>query len=80
MTPVKFPEQNVVFAKDQPEYLPLPAWTNGQEVTSCWRLTWRERFAVLIKGRIWLTQLTFGQPLQPQLPRTHRPGNVDGTN
>lgn len=25
MTPIEFPEHNVVFAKDQPEYLPLPA-------------------------------------------------------
>lgn len=25
MKPVGFPEQNTVFAKDQPEYVPLPA-------------------------------------------------------
>lgn len=38
MTPIEFPEHNVVFAKDQPEYLPLPAHkSNGVtgEVTSC---------------------------------------------
>lgn len=27
MTPIEFPEQTIVWAKDQPPYLPLPAYT-----------------------------------------------------
>ena len=66
MKPVDFPESNVVFAKDQPEYLPLPAYTSGGRVVSCWHLSWRERFKLLFTGRVWLLVLTFGSPLQPQ--------------
>lgn len=46
MKPIEFPEQNVVFAKDQPEYLPLPAFRNSGgmgEVVSCWKLSWSEQ-------------------------------------
>lgn len=66
MAPIEFPEQNVVFAKDQPEYLPLPAHvtTDGQ-VTTCWEMTPEEREVFLKTGRIYLRVLTFGQPLQP---------------
>lgn len=76
MTPVRFPEQNVVFAEDQPQYQPLPAYRGPApvgEVISCWRLTWRERLRLLVRGRLWLRQLTFGDLLQPQLPTTERP-------
>ena len=69
MKPVEFAEQNCVYAKDQPEYLPLPVHkTLDGEVTSCWGLTWRERLRVLLTGRIWWTVLTFNHPLQPQRP------------
>lgn len=68
---VEFPEQNVIFAKDQPQYRPLPAWCErtGIEgrVVCCWRLTWRDRLRVLFTGTIWHHVLTFNQPLQPQL-------------
>ena len=69
MKPISFDEQNCVFAKDQPEYLPLPAYRspNGQEVTACWGMDWIERFRVLFTGRVYVTLLTFGHPLQPQI-------------
>lgn len=74
MTPIEFNEQTVVFAKDQPEYLPLPAHVDGQGiVTSCWRLGLRERLRLLFTGRLWLQQMAFGQPLQPQRPTTEKP-------
>jgi hypothetical protein len=67
MEPVAFPEQNTVLAKDQPPYKPLPAYrTEDGRVISCWRFGWLERFKILINGRIWLHQLTFNGPLQPQ--------------
>lgn len=66
MKPVEFPEQTVVYAKDQPEYQPLPAHrTSDGMVTSCWEMTWRERLRALFTGRVFVSCLTFNGPLQP---------------
>lgn len=74
MKPIEFPEQTCVYAKDQPEYLPLPARkTHDGMVITCWSLTWRERFKILFTGRIWWSVLTFNRPLQPLLPSVDRP-------
>lgn len=70
MRPTKFKDQNVVFAKDQPEYQPLPAlkFPGGEgEVISCWKLSLRERIKVLFTGRVWLSLLSFNHPLTPSL-------------
>ncbi len=77
---IEFPEQNVVYAKDQPEYLPLPAMrTPGVdgELICCWQLSWRERVRVLFTGRIWHSILTFGKPLQPQLLQCDTPEAIE---
>lgn len=73
MTPMKFPEHTVVWAEDQPPYLPLPAYTDERETITLWAMTWRERLRVLFTGRLWLRQLNFGQRLQPQAPTTEYP-------
>jgi len=73
MTPIEFPEQTVVWAKNQPPYLPLPAYTDDTQTISCWRLTWRERCVLLWRGRIWLRQLNFRERLQPQSPSIESP-------
>ena len=74
MRPVEFPEQTHVIAKDQPQYLPLPALvTEDRQVISCWGLTWRERLQVLFTGRVWLTISTYNSPLQPQRMSVERP-------
>lgn len=68
MKPIEFDGHNVVFAKDQPEYLPLPAMvldTNEGEAVTCWELTAEELEAIQTTGRVWLRQLTFRAPLQP---------------
>ena len=75
---IEFPEQTVVIAKDQPEYLPLPAHVfkdNPHEgrIACCWKLTVRERIKVLFIGIIWHEILTFRQPLQPQLLTVDKP-------
>ena len=74
MKPVKFPEQNVTFAEDQPEFIPLPAH-RGKDgtVVSCWALSWRDRLRILWTGRIWLGCLTFNAPPQPVWLVTERP-------
>jgi hypothetical protein len=73
MKPIKFDFANATFAKNQPEYMPLPAWTDGNQVVSGWSLTWRERIHVLINGVLWIRQMTFGQPLQPLRPQALSP-------
>ena len=73
MKPVTFPQQSVIWAEDQPPYLPLPAFTNDQETISCWALSWSERFRVLFTGRMWLRQMNFGDSLQPQCPTVSCP-------
>lgn len=64
----------IVFAKDQPEYQPLPAFRDHDGyVLTRWRMTWRERLRVLFTGDIYLSLLTFGRPLQPVLLFTEKP-------
>lgn len=58
--------KEVVFAKDQPEYLQLPAikLPDGQVITR-WNFTLKERIKILFSGNLWLSLLTFNNPLQP---------------
>ena len=77
MEPVKFPKHNVVYAENQPEYLDLPAYADTEESISCWKLGWFERLKILFTGTLWLRQLNFGQPLQPQLPQVNFPFNEE---
>ena len=70
MKPIEFEEQNTVFGEGQKEYLPLPAFLDDSPygyVVSCWKLSIKERIQVLIYGRVWLSQMCFHKPLQPQL-------------
>ena len=56
----------IVFAKDQPEYIPLPAlkFQDGLVVTR-WGLSWKERLTILLGGSVYLGLLTYNHPLQP---------------
>ena len=64
----------VMYAKDQSEYQSLPALvaSNGTAVTR-WRLSLKERLRILFTGNLYLSQLTFNKPLQPQLPTVDEP-------
>ncbi len=74
MKPIKFKESNIIFAKDQPEYLPLPAYKNDKgDVISLWQLNFFERIKILFTGRMWFHVSTFNKPLQPQLPTLKYP-------
>jgi len=66
MQPVQFKGSNVVFAKDQPEYLPLPAYkdTTGRVLT-CWKMTFWETLKFIFFRKIWLVTETYNGPLQP---------------
>ena len=75
MKPVKFKHQNVIFAKDQPEYHPLPALklnTPEGEVISCWQMSFKERMKVLLTGKVWLSLMSFNKPLTPSYMSVNR--------
>jgi len=56
----------VTYAKDQPEYIALPAHRSEDGiVTTRWKMTWKERLQVIWHGSIWLSVMTFNKPLQP---------------
>ena len=81
MEPIKFEGANVVFGANQPEYIPLPAERRGNpqtgEVLTCWKLTTDELKTIQETGQIWLSLLTFGQPLQPVILAVEKPGIYD---
>lgn len=71
MTPIEFPGHNVVYAKDQPEYQPLPALHMRDAegtVISCWQLTEEEKEIIAKEGKLYIKMLTFNQALTPILP------------
>lgn len=66
MKAIEFEQQNVVFAKDQKEYQPLPAHAqNNGLVTFCMELDDQELEAVKKTKILKLTVLTFGRSAQP---------------
>lgn len=72
MKNVKFEGCNVVYGKGQPEYIPLYAQKAGDVSITCYKLSFKERLKVLFTGVIWLGQMNFGKPLQPQLPSVNK--------
>lgn len=66
MKAIKFKGMNVTFAENQPEYIPLPAHKDKEGiVTTCWKMSWLERFVHLFTGKIFIQTMTFNQPIQP---------------
>ena len=74
---VTFPEANVTYAENQPEYRPLPCHRYRNDPTGrivfCWKLGWVHRAKLVLTGRLWHEVMTFGQPLQPQLLLIDKP-------
>ena len=76
MIPIKFREQNVVYAENQKPYLPLPSYKDNDSwecVTSCWGLGFKERIKILFTGKVWVTMPTFGKPLTPVMVEIDKP-------
>lgn len=72
-------QPEVRWAEEQPQYLTLPSVVSfgaDKRVTTRWRLSWRERFKILVRGNLWVSMLTFGEPLQPVLLEVDEPKNV----
>jgi hypothetical protein len=61
-----YPFKEVIFAKYQSQYIPLPAVEEQDgTVHTRWHLSFIERIRVLLDGDIYLSLKTFYQPLQP---------------
>lgn len=62
----EFAAYEVIYAADQPEYIPLPVLKSDNGVLlSRWRLTSEERAAIAGGADILLSSWTFNRPLQP---------------
>lgn len=81
MKPINFPGANVVFGAEQPEYQPLPAERVGKaqtgQINTCWEFTPDEIKKVQETGQIYVSLLTFGQPLQPVWVSVEKPDVYD---
>ena len=73
MIPVEFNECNVIYAKEQSEYIPLPACKIEGLVITCWELSTDEIEKITSTGKLWISMLTFNHPLQPILPTVDAP-------
>lgn len=74
MKPINFEGSNVVFGADQPEYQPLPAYRAADgTVVTCWQLEPGDLERIAQNGCVWLSMLTFNQPLQPVLLLSEKP-------
>lgn len=66
VSPVFPGAKEVVYAKDQPQYIPLPAHRSSDGVvTTRWKLSLREKFHLLFGRPLYLQVMTFNSPLQP---------------
>lgn len=66
MKPAYFDGYNAEIAKEQAAYITLPAHIDDYGVVyTCWGLTLMERVKILFTGRVWHSQLTFSEPMQP---------------
>jgi hypothetical protein len=66
MKAIEFKEQNVIIAKDQKEYQPLPAYAqNNGMVTFCFELDEKELREIKDRNTITFSFLTFKRPMQP---------------
>ena len=68
MKPIEFEGADIVFGKNQPEYMPLQAKkVDDKTIMTCWELTDEDILLINSSKKIWLGIMTFGKPLQPVL-------------
>jgi len=48
----------------------LPIFSDGEQVVSCWKMSWAERFSALFFGKVWLAILS---------ENTHHPAYIVAT-
>jgi len=66
MEAITFKGANTIIAEKQEEYESLPAFTSDDGiVVTCWKLSKDEVKKLSETGELWLSVMTFNQPLQP---------------
>jgi hypothetical protein len=75
MEPINFPQATKTLGPPKgmtkEECGDLPVFTDGKQCISLWKMTWRERFAALFFGKIWLSVYS-GQTQPPVWLRADR--------
>jgi len=75
MQPTTFKEANLTLAKNQPKYKQLPVYYDPHNqgiMIYCYRLSWKERFKLLLSGKLWASQLTFNNGFNPVNMAVHK--------
>lgn len=76
MKAIEFPQQNIIVAKDQPEYQPLPARISGSPdgmMAVCYQFTFWEIVKLIFTRKLWIETLTFHRGVTPLRPSVHEP-------
>ncbi len=59
MKPIKFDKQNSTLlppkSMSSEGCSNLPVYKTGLDIVSCWKMSWRERIAGLIFGKVWIS-------------------------
>lgn len=66
--PIRFPQTNIIFGQNQEGVKPLPAHIENvahRPVHTLWELDDDEIEEIVRTRQIWVTVLTYGEPLQP---------------
>lgn len=67
LKPIKFKEVNKILHKPEnmtdEECNSLPVFNDGNQVISCWKMSWKHRLYALFYGKVWLCVL--GGSTQP---------------
>lgn len=80
MEAIDFKERNIIIAKDQPQYKPIPALRNeAGDVTMCFQLSPEEIEEIGKTGKLWLAVKTFNNPLQPMFLTTKKSDLIEGS-
>jgi hypothetical protein len=76
MKSLQFKGYNTEVAKNQDQYNTVYAFKVNEpegRLIMCLRPSFKEWIAILFKRKMWLSVLTFNQPLQPYKLQTNRP-------
>lgn len=81
MKPTVFEGQNCMYGGDSYFDLPAHKAEDGlyNTVTTCWKLSFKERLKVLFTGLMWVQLLTFNKPLSPTKLSVDKP-NLTGAS
>ena len=75
MKAIEFKEQNGALSRKDSPLRPIPIFKDPSEkaqVVSCWKLSFKERMRLLLLGKLWVSIITYNNPVQPSLFSTRK--------